>query len=79
MTFQKSVQGQWSFVQLEWKEERERLSKEFEGKMKVLEGGLAKVASMQHQHMGNGEPVKAGGGLVTPPSLRSLVLTRTVG
>jgi len=62
-------------VQLEWKEERERLAKareEFEVKMKFLEGGLAKVASVQHQHIGNGEAVKAGGGLVTPPSPRSL-------
>jgi hypothetical protein len=86
-SFQKSVQGQWSSVQLEWKEERERLAKareEFEGKMNVLENDLAKVASFQQTlavvgvsvGSGNGEAVGVkkvkGGGLVTPPSPRSL-------
>jgi hypothetical protein len=46
--------------------------------MKVLEGGLVKVTSMQHQDIGNGDPVKVGGGLVTPPGPRSLALTRMV-
>lgn len=82
-TFQKSVEGQWSSVRLEWKEERERLNRareEFENKMKVLENGIEEMHSFRSLSktanrnplgmVGNGE-VK-GGGLVTPPSPRSL-------
>ncbi|KAH7921658.1 hypothetical protein BV22DRAFT_1132085 [Leucogyrophana mollusca] len=80
--WKKSVEGQWSAVQEEWTQERERLSKareEWEHKVKSLESGLdakvsagvASVVAMQahHHYIPNGE-LKLNGtaGLVTPPS-----------
>jgi hypothetical protein len=74
VSFQKSVEGQWSGVRMEWKEERERLARardEWEAKMRGWEGELqvfhSASASAAHP---NGD-IK-GGGLVTPPSPRSL-------
>jgi hypothetical protein len=81
-SFQKSVDGQWSSVRLEWKEERERLNRareEFEAKMKVLESGIEDVRSFRALNKAssvavacNGDIKGGGGGLVTPPSPRSL-------
>ncbi|TFK47669.1 hypothetical protein OE88DRAFT_1636459 [Heliocybe sulcata] len=85
--WKKSVEGQWSGVQEEWHQERERLRKareEFESRAKVVEekvgsavsrvdGGLAKMQFQVAQGLGtNGEARVSGGGLVTPPSPRSL-------
>jgi len=85
--WKKGVEGQWSSVQEEWNQERERLSKareEWESKTKSIEqglgttiskveSGLANMAAFQNQHRFlNGEVKHNGGGLVTPPSPRSL-------
>ncbi|KAH7882857.1 hypothetical protein F5I97DRAFT_1930483 [Phlebopus sp. FC_14] len=79
--WKKNVEGQWSAVQEEWSQERERLSKakeEWENKARTLEMGFdakvnASVASIvaiqRHQPYPNGDiKVNGGGGLVTPPS-----------
>lgn len=84
--WKKSVEGQWSSVQEEWKEERERLSKareEWETKVRQVDSGLEKMATLQsstialqqqhlqiHLNYANGDAVKHNG-LVTPPSPRS--------
>ncbi|KZT20899.1 hypothetical protein NEOLEDRAFT_1140250 [Neolentinus lepideus HHB14362 ss-1] len=86
--WKKSVEGQWSGVQEEWHQERERLRKareEFESRTKAVEekvgsavsrvdGGLAKLHFQVSQNLPtNGDAlVNSGGGLVTPPSPRSL-------
>jgi hypothetical protein len=82
--WKKGVEGQWSSVQEEWTQERERLSRareEWESKFKAVElglgsavakvdAGLASINSSQTQrHLPNGD---AKHGLVTPPSPRSL-------
>ncbi|KAF9240397.1 hypothetical protein BU15DRAFT_73990 [Melanogaster broomeanus] len=79
--WKKSVEGQWSAVQDEWSQERERLSKareEWENKAKMLElgleakinAGVASITAMQRHHpFPNGDiKFNGGGGLVTPPS-----------
>lgn len=80
MEWKKSVEGQWSNVQEEWNQERERLSRareEWENKVRLVDDGLERMERMQkvalskdtpHFH-GNGD-IKHG--LVTPPSPRSL-------
>jgi hypothetical protein len=48
--WKKSVEGQWSSVREEWVDERERLAKardEFEGKLRQVDNGLERVASLQ--------------------------------
>lgn len=80
--WKKSVEGQWSAVQEEWSQERERLNKareEWENRAKSLEMGFdakvnASVASIiavqrHHSFIPNGD-IKLNGtaGLVTPPS-----------
>jgi hypothetical protein len=77
--FQTSVESQWSTVRLEWGEEREwfnRMRQDIEAKVKVLENGIETVNSYHSLNkvssqclVGNGDP---RGGLVTPPSPRSL-------
>ncbi|KAI0266572.1 hypothetical protein BC834DRAFT_969573 [Gloeopeniophorella convolvens] len=83
--WKKGVEGQWGGVQEEWAQERARLARardEWEQRVhaveKGLEGAVAKVdaglvaVEQQHlpfQHKQNGS---ARGGLVTPPSPRSL-------
>ncbi|KAG6329928.1 hypothetical protein ID866_9162 [Astraeus odoratus] len=80
--WKKSVEGQWSAVQEEWSQERERLNKareEWESRARSLEMGLdarvnASVASIMtsqrhHSYIPNGDiKLNGGGGLVTPPS-----------
>ncbi|KAL4073464.1 hypothetical protein J3A83DRAFT_4228791 [Scleroderma citrinum] len=80
--WKKSVEGQWSAVQEEWSQERERLNKareEWETRAKSLESSLdakvnASVASLNtvhrhHAYIPNGDiKLNGGGGLVTPPS-----------
>jgi hypothetical protein len=79
--WKKSVEGQWSAVQDEWSQERERLSKakeEWENRARTLESGLeakinagvASITAMQRHHpFPNGDiKINGGGGLVTPPS-----------
>jgi len=79
--WKKNVEGQWSAVQEEWSQERERLSKakeEWESRARMLELGLdakinAGVASIialqRHDRFPNGDiKLNGGGGLVTPPS-----------
>ncbi|EPQ50380.1 hypothetical protein GLOTRDRAFT_118337 [Gloeophyllum trabeum ATCC 11539] len=86
--WKKSVEGQWTGVQEEWHQERERLRKareEFEVRTKAVEekiasavsrldGGLAKLHFQASQNLPtNGDArVSPGGGLVTPPSPRSV-------
>ncbi|KAI0051381.1 hypothetical protein FA95DRAFT_1676087 [Auriscalpium vulgare] len=84
--WKKGVEGQWSGVQEEWNQERARLSKardEWESRVHSVEEGLgaavakvdASLSSFEQQRAfqlkqnGNG---RLGGGLVTPPSPRSL-------
>ncbi|PCH39624.1 hypothetical protein WOLCODRAFT_110944 [Wolfiporia cocos MD-104 SS10] len=83
--WKKSVEGRWSGVQEEWNDERERLRRareEWESRMRAvedgvgsavskLESGLVTLASFQAQHPPNGS-ARVSGGLVTPPSPRSL-------
>ncbi|KAF8881790.1 hypothetical protein BD779DRAFT_1473265 [Infundibulicybe gibba] len=48
--WKKSVEGQWSNVQEEWNQERERLSKareEWENKVRLVDSGLEKLESLQ--------------------------------
>ncbi|KAF9524321.1 hypothetical protein CPB83DRAFT_861384 [Crepidotus variabilis] len=48
--WKKSVEGKWSSVHEEWSQERERLAKareDFETKLKAVDNGLEKVASLQ--------------------------------
>lgn len=80
--WKKGVEGQWSVVQEEWSQERERLNKAREGweaRAKSLETGFdakvnASVASIiavqrHHSYIPNGDiKPNGGGGLVTPPS-----------
>lgn len=79
--WKKNVEGQWSAVQEEWSQERERLSKakeEWESRARTLELGLdakitTSVASLtalqRHDRFPNGDiKINGGGGLVTPPS-----------
>ncbi|KAF8548614.1 hypothetical protein OG21DRAFT_1560880 [Imleria badia] len=79
--WKKSVEGQWSAIQEEWSQERERLSKakeEWESRARTLELGLdakinAGVASFtalhRHDRFPNGDiKINGSGGLVTPPS-----------
>ena len=105
--WKKSVEGQWSSVREEWVDERERLAKareEFESKLRQVDNGLERVATLQTTllsqqqqfqaqfqqqqqqisalnishtlshpfHHINGDAIKHYGGLVTPPSPRSL-------
>ena len=79
--WKKNVEGQWSAVQEEWSQERERLSKakeEWESRARTLElgldakinAGVASLAALQrHDRFPNGDiKINGGGGLVTPPS-----------
>ncbi|KAI6132396.1 hypothetical protein EV401DRAFT_1917556 [Pisolithus croceorrhizus] len=80
--WKKGVEGQWSAVQEEWSQERERLNKareEWENRAKTLEMGFdakvnASVASIiavqrHHPYLPNGDiKLNGGAGLVTPPS-----------
>jgi len=80
--WKRGVEGQWSVVQEEWSQERERLNKareEWEARAKSLETGFdakvnASVASIiavqrHHSYIPNGDiKLNGGGGLVTPPS-----------
>lgn len=80
--WKKGVEGQWSAVQEEWSQERERLNKareEWETRAKTLEMGFdakvnASVASIiavqrHHSYLPNGDiKLNGGAGLVTPPS-----------
>ena len=48
--WKKNVEGQWSSVREEWVDERERLAKardEFESKLRQVDNGLERVASLQ--------------------------------
>ncbi|KAJ3785861.1 hypothetical protein GGU10DRAFT_312210 [Lentinula aff. detonsa] len=78
--WKKSVEGQWSNVQEEWHQERERLNRareEWESKVRLVDDGLERMDRMQSIAQsknitlfhGNGD-IKHG--LVTPPSPRSL-------
>lgn len=86
--WKKSVEGRWTGVQEEWTEERERLRRardEWELRVRGLEDGVGNAVSklesglsvlsafqgQQHQQLPNGS-FKHSGGLVTPPSPRSL-------
>lgn len=79
--WKKNVEGQWSAVQEEWSQERERLSRakeEWENRARTLElgldakinAGVASLAALQrHDRFPNGDiKINGGGGLVTPPS-----------
>lgn len=80
--WKKGVEGQWSAVQEEWSQERERLNKareEWEDRAKTLEMGFdakvnASVASIiavqrHHSYLPNGDiKLNGGAGLVTPLS-----------
>ncbi|KAG9311491.1 hypothetical protein JVU11DRAFT_7687 [Chiua virens] len=79
--WKKNVEGQWSAVQEEWSQERERLSKakdEWESRARALElgldtkmnAGIASIMALQrHDRFPNGDiKLNGGGGLVTPPS-----------
>ena len=79
--WKKNVEGQWSAVQEEWSQERERLSKakeEWESRARTLElgldakinAGVASIVALQrHDRFPNGDiKLNGGGGLVTPPS-----------
>lgn len=85
--WKKSVEGQWSSVQEEWSQERERLSRareEWESKTRLVDSGLEKLERMQritssdnHVLHSNGDAREFprhynSGGLATPPSPRSL-------
>jgi hypothetical protein len=85
--WKKTIEGQWSSVREEWASERERLAsarEEWEVKTKTVESslaakvdaGLASLTLVQHQRgLGNGDAKRfheTSGGLVTPPSPRSL-------
>jgi hypothetical protein len=80
--WKKGLEGQWSTVKEEWSQERERLSRareEWEGRVRHVEGGLGTVMgkidhlSFQQRPLINGDLKHLhGGGLVTPPSPRSL-------
>lgn len=90
--WKKNVEGQWSGVQEEWSEERERLRRakeQFEARLLGIEDtlgnttakvetGLASMASfqLQHQHPPANGSAKING-LVTPPSPRSLSASAT--
>ncbi|KAJ3777088.1 hypothetical protein EV361DRAFT_944381 [Lentinula raphanica] len=78
--WKKSVEGQWSNVQEEWHQERERLNRareEWENKVRLVDDGLERIERIQSVAQskntsffhGNGD-IKHG--LVTPPSPRSL-------
>jgi hypothetical protein len=69
------MEGQWSNIQEEWNQERERLAKareEWEGKVKQVDSSLVALQTRAQSHSGlpNGD-IKHNG-LVTPPSPRSL-------
>lgn len=79
--WKKNLEGQWSAVQEEWSQERERLCKakeEWESRARTLELGLdarinAGMASFtalhRHDRFPNGDiKINGSGGLVTPPS-----------
>ncbi|KAF8137168.1 hypothetical protein EV363DRAFT_1253657 [Boletus edulis] len=78
--WKKNVEGQWSAVQEEWSQERERLCKakeEWESRARTLElgldakinAGVASLVALQRQdRFPNGDIKIHGGGLVTPPS-----------
>lgn len=79
--WKKNVESQWSAVQEEWSQERERLSKvkeEWESRARTLElsmdakinAGVASLMALQRQdRFPNGDiKINGGGGLVTPPS-----------
>ncbi|KAI0776410.1 hypothetical protein BC629DRAFT_1526090 [Irpex lacteus] len=78
--WKKSVEGRWDGVQEEWKDERERLRRAREDGISQtanskLDTGLASLASFQvlHRPQPNGHAkLNSSGGLVTPPSPRSL-------
>ncbi|KAI0937681.1 hypothetical protein AcV7_003649 [Taiwanofungus camphoratus] len=85
--WKKSVEGRWSGVQEEWFEERERLRRareEWEVRVRAVEEGLGNAVSkvetglsvlqtLQFQAQANGNArMNSSGGLVTPPSPRSL-------
>ncbi|KAF5349358.1 hypothetical protein D9758_011785 [Tetrapyrgos nigripes] len=86
MEWKKSVEGQWSNVQEEWNQERERLNRareEWESKTRMVDAGLERmeriqkiVSSRDDAYLnGNGDASSRhsiSGGLVTPPSPRSL-------
>lgn len=78
--WKKNVESQWSTVQEEWSQERERLSKvkeEWENRARTLElsldakinAGVSSLMALQRQdRFPNGDIKLNGGGLVTPPS-----------
>ena len=79
--WKRNVESQWSAVQEEWSQERERLSKvkeEWESRARMLElsldakinAGMASFTALQrHDRFPNGDiKINGGGGLVTPPS-----------
>ena len=75
--WKKSVEGQWSHVQEEWKEERERLKKareDWEAKLgaalTVVANASTDIGSSSSLLVGNGDVFKRNG-LVTPPSRQS--------
>ncbi|KAE9401407.1 hypothetical protein BT96DRAFT_918865 [Gymnopus androsaceus JB14] len=76
--WKKSVQGQWSNVQEEWAQERERLGRareEWESKVRLVDDSLERMEQMQRSHDDHAPPYRPNGhvhGLVTPPSPRSL-------
>ncbi|KAI0077601.1 hypothetical protein K474DRAFT_1661536 [Panus rudis PR-1116 ss-1] len=86
--WKKNVEGQWNGIREDWSDERERLrraTEEFESRVRSVEeglgtavskveSGLASLSSFRvHQFdQPNGSAKVNGGGLVTPPSPRSL-------
>ncbi|KAJ4471977.1 hypothetical protein J3R30DRAFT_3522382 [Lentinula aciculospora] len=80
LEWKKSVEGQWSNVQEEWNQERERLSRareEWESKVRLVDDGLERIERMQGVAFSKDTPFYHGNGdikhgLVTPPSPRSL-------
>jgi len=74
--WKKGMEGQWSNIQEEWNQERERLSKareEWEGKVKQVDSSLVALQTrIQSSHGGFPNGDAKHNGLVTPPSPRSL-------
>ena len=78
--WKKSVESQWSVVQEEWSQEREKLCKvreEWESRARTLElsldakitTGVASLTALHRDRFPNGDiKINGSGGLVTPPS-----------
>ncbi|KAH9478105.1 hypothetical protein JR316_0010343 [Psilocybe cubensis] len=80
--WKKAVEGQWSSVRDEWRDERARLERareEWEARVRLVEFGLERVRDAEREREGEvtktrvngGGNGNARGGLATPPSPRS--------